>query len=91
MYAHSNDTFHPENIRIAEEVIEYIRKRGCDFRISTSCGGPLLLPVSMKPPKSTDLQVKAGMHTIFISFHQARYLNAIDMSMIPLFFDDAEN
>ena len=91
MYAHPNDTFHPENIYITEEVIDYISKRGCDFRISTSCGGPLLLPVSMKPPKSTDLQVKAGIHTIFISIHQARYLNAIDMSMIPLFFDDAEN
>jgi hypothetical protein len=91
MYAYPDDRFHPENIHIAKEVIEYIDKRGCDFRISTSCGGPLLLPVSMKPPKSTDLQVKAGIHTIFISIHQARYLNAIDMSMIPLFFDDAEN
>lgn len=91
MYAYPNDTFHPENIHIAEEVIDYINKRGCDFRISTSCGGPLLLPVSMKAPKSTDLQVKAGLQIIFISIHQARYLHAIDMSMIPLFFDDAEN
>jgi hypothetical protein len=63
MFAHPNDQIRPENISIADEVIAYIQKRKCDFRVSTSCGGPMLLPVSMKPPKQTDLQVKAGDYT----------------------------
>jgi hypothetical protein len=91
MYAHPNDQIRPENISIADEVIAYIQKRKCDFRVSTSCGGPMLLPVSMKPPKPTDLQVKAGDYTIFISVHQIRYLHSIHMDMIPLFFEHIED
>ncbi len=74
-------------VTIAPEVLDYIRKRDCDFRICTSCGGPILLPVRIKPPKKTDLLLKAGNHTIYVSVHQARFLTMIEMEMIP-FFDD---
>ncbi|MCU0632268.1 MAG: hypothetical protein MUC66_04745 [Methanolinea sp.] len=91
MYVRPNTSTHPEDIAVNEDVAEYINKRGCDFRICTSCGGPLLLPISMKPPKSTDLQVRAGDHTIFISIHQARYLHSIHRGMLPMFLDHMED
>lgn len=78
----------PGIIRINDDVIEYVNRRKSDFRISTSCGGPILLPVCIKPPKKTDLQVPAGDYVIFVSIHQARYLSTIHMGMVPLFSDD---
>ena len=77
-------------VTIVPEVIEYINKRDCDFRICTSCGGPILLPIRIKPPKKTDLLLKAGNHTIYVSIHQARFLNSIHMDMIP-FFEENEH
>ena len=74
-------------VNIRPEVIDYIEKRNCDFRICTSCGGPILLPVRIKPPKKSDILVKAGSHTIYISIHQVRFLQDIRGDMIP-FFDD---
>ncbi len=91
MYVRPNTRTLPEEISVNEDVAEYIDRRGCDFRICTSCGGPLLLPVSMKPPKATDLQVRAGDHTIFISIHQARYLHSIHRGMLPMFLDQIED
>jgi hypothetical protein len=75
-------------IGVTEDVIEYINKRKSDFRISTSCGGPILLPVIIKPPKKTDIPVPAGDYVIFVSIHQAQYLSTIHMGMVPLFPDD---
>lgn len=87
MHMHSSDNAALGDVTIVPEVISYIDKRDCDFRISTSCGGPVLLPVRVKPPKKTDLLLKAGNHTIYVSIHQARFLYQIHMDMIP-FFDD---
>jgi len=77
MHARPNNHSLVKDIRITDEVLDYIAQRGSDFRISTSCGGPILLPVSIKPPKPTDLQLPAGDHVIFVSIHQARYLSAV--------------
>ena len=89
MFTHSHDSASLGEVTVVPEVIEYINKRDCDFRICTSCGGPILLPTRVKPPKKTDLLLKAGNHTIYVSVHQARFLNSINMDMIP-FFDDNE-
>lgn len=75
-------------VTIVPEVIDYINKRDCDFRICTSCGGPLLLPLRIKPPKKTDLLIRAGNHMIYVSVHQARFLHSIRMDMVPFFDDD---
>ena len=75
-------------VTIVPEVIDFINKRDCDFRICTSCGGPILLPIRVKPPKKTDLILRAGNHMIYISIHQARFLHNIRMDMIPFFDDD---
>ena len=74
-----------DDITIVPEVISYINKRDCDFRVCTSCGGPVLLPIQVKPPKKSDLLLKAGHHTIYVSIHQARFLHTIYMDMIPFF------
>jgi len=89
MFTRARDSASLAEITIAPEVLDYIRKRDCDFRICTSCGGPILLPVRVKPPKKTDLLLKAGDHTIYVSVHQVRFLNSIHLDMIP-FFDDSE-
>lgn len=82
------DTTCISEVTIVPEVIEYIKKRDCDFRICTSCGGPILLPIRIKPPKKTDLLLRAGNHMIYVSVHQARFLHTIRMDMVPFFEDD---
>ena len=87
MYIRPNCRPLPDEIPVSEDVADYIEMRGCDFRVCTSCGGPILLPVSMKPPKPTDIPVNIRDRTIFISIHQARYLHSIHRGMLPLFLD----
>jgi len=89
MFTHSHDSASLGEVTVVPEVIEYINRRDCDFRICTSCGGPILLPTRIKPPKKTDLLLRAGNHTIYVSIHQVRFLSSIHMDMIP-FFDDNE-
>ena len=57
---HTKDNACLNEVSIVPEVIEYINKRDCDFRICTSCGGPILLPTRIKPPKKTDLLPQGG-------------------------------
>jgi len=87
MHSNFSSAPSPHNIQVTDEVLQYINKRKCDFRICTSCGGPILLPITMKTPKPNDFQIKAGDYTIYISVHQVRYLHSIDMSMVPFFFE----
>jgi hypothetical protein len=89
MYAHPDERAVLRHVALSPEVLDYITRRDCDFRICTSCGGPILLPVQVKPPKKSDLIIKAGNHMVYISIHQARYLHAIRMDMIP-FFEDTD-
>lgn len=86
----TNESSSMSQIAIVPEVIDYINKRDCDFRICTSCGGPILLPIRVKPPKKTDLLLRAGDHMIYVSVHQARFLHSIRLDMIPFFDDDSE-
>jgi len=85
---HTKDNACLSEVSIVPEVIEYINKRDCDFRICTSCGGPILLPTRIKPPKKTDLLLRAGNHLIYVSVHQVWFLHSIHMEMIPFFDDD---
>jgi hypothetical protein len=85
MYAQSDDGPSEHKVIVTEEVKAFIKKRKADFRVCTSCGGPILLPVSIKPPKSTDTEIYIGDRIIYISIYQVRFLDRIDMSMIPHF------
>lgn len=78
-----------QDIYVTEDVRSYVLQRKRDFRVSTSCSGPILLPVSVKPPKATDLQVPiGGDYTVYISKYQARYIDSIHRGMIPIFYED---
>jgi NAD(P)H-flavin reductase len=87
MHVDTSDISSSHEIIVTEDVRRYILDRKCDFRVCTSCGGPILLQATVKPPKSTDLEIYVGDHTIYISMYQARYLDRIDMSMVPRFCD----
>jgi hypothetical protein len=89
MYAYTNESTVVRDITFAPEVLDYIAKRDCDFRVCTSCGGPILLPTRVKPPKKSDFLLKAGNHTVYVSIHQARYLHTIRIDMVP-FFEDSD-
>lgn len=73
-------------IKVAPDVVDYMNERGGDFRVSTSCSGPVLMSVSVKPPKSSDVAIKAGGHTIYISRYQLDWVSEITMQMVPRFF-----
>ncbi|MDI9633521.1 MAG: hypothetical protein QFX32_05620 [Methanolinea sp.] len=90
MYIRPNACPLPEEIPVTEDVADYVERRGCDFRVCTSCGGPILLPVTIKPPKPTDIPVRVRERTIFVSVHQARYIHAIHRGMIPSFLFDGD-
>lgn len=78
-------------IPVTDEVIAYMDERGGDFRVSTACSGPVLMSVKVKPPKSTDVAIKAGGHTIYISRYQLEWISEISMRMVPRFiFSDSE-
>jgi hypothetical protein len=44
------------------------------------------MSVSVKPPKSSDIAIKAGDHTIYISRYQLDWISEITMEMVPRFF-----
>lgn len=69
-------------IPIDDDVKQYMMSQGCDFRICTACMGPALVPVTVKAPKSTDIQIPVGDRTLYISRVQARYIDRVSMDMI---------
>jgi hypothetical protein len=79
------------SINVTDEVIAYMDERGGDFRISTSCSGPILMPIRVRPAKSSDIPIRAGNHMIFISRYQIQWISEITMSMVPrLLFEDGD-
>jgi hypothetical protein len=71
-----------KTIEVEDEVVEFLKQQGEDFRISTSCYGPILIPISMKSPKDSDIQIKCGDRILYISRVQASYIHRIDKSML---------
>jgi len=76
-----------DGIRVTDEVRTFVQKRQHDMRVCTSCGGPILLPTSIQPPKATDLRIQVGDWTLYVSRFQARYHDTIHAGMIPRFLD----
>jgi len=73
----------PLSITITAEMQEYILSRSTDMRVATTCEGPLIFPVRISPPKSTDLVLAVGGRKVFVSSLQAQFLKVIDESMLP--------
>jgi hypothetical protein len=71
-----------KQFHISEDVVNFIKEQKRDYRVCTSCGGPILLPVAIKKPKPNDIKVPVGGHILYISAVQARYIDVIDDSML---------
>ncbi len=71
-----------KDIEIDEDIVEFIKKQGIDYRVSTTCSGAMILPTSYKPPKPSDLRVDVNGHKLYISRVQAQYINKIDKTML---------
>jgi len=76
-----------KTIRVTDEVRQYILDKKKNFRICTSCGGPILLSTSVKPPKSSDIEIYVDDYIIYVSMYQARFMDSINMDMIPQYCD----
>lgn len=70
------------DIIVDEEVRNLITSSGCDYRVCTACMGPALVPISVKPPKSSDIRIPVGDHILYISRVQARYVNRVTIDMV---------
>lgn len=79
------------NIDIDPDVEALIKKDGRDLRLCTTCGGPMIVPVELKRPKESDIKVKIGNNTLYISKVQARYLRRIDKPMLGYYLSMKEN
>jgi hypothetical protein len=64
------------------EVKAFILERKGDFRLCTTCGGPVIVPVEMKPPKDSDIVIQIGPNKLYISRVQAHYLRRIEKHML---------
>lgn len=73
-------------LTVEDDVRAYIKERGCDFRVCTSCGGPILLPTSIKNPKSSDIPIAVGDYTLYVSRYQVKWIQSITMQMVPRYF-----
>jgi hypothetical protein len=71
-----------QSISVDQEVIDFIKKNKRDYRVSTSCSGPVIVPITVKAPKDTDLKVMVGENILYISRVQARYINRVTPDML---------
>jgi hypothetical protein len=69
-------------IDVDEDVAAYIKKQRKDFRVTTTCSGALILPTSISPPKETDIAIRVGKNTLYVSIYQARWISRIDRRML---------
>lgn len=70
------------NISVEQDVVDFIKRTNQDYRICTSCSGPVMLPVALKSPKSSDIVIEVGQNKLYISRVQARYIRKVTSDMI---------
>jgi len=71
-----------DEIEVDEAVAAYIKEQRKDFRVTTTCSGALILPTSISPPKETDVAIRIGLNTLYVSIYQARWVKRIDRRML---------
>jgi hypothetical protein len=71
-----------EEIEVDEAVATYIKEQRKDFRVTTTCSGALVLPTSISPPKETDVAIRIGDNTLYVSIYQARWIKRVDRRML---------
>ncbi len=80
-----------KNFIIDDEVKDFINKEDRDFRICTSCSGPVLVPLDMARAKSSDIEIKVGDNTLFVSIVMAQYIRRIHKSILDQYMWFLEN
>lgn len=67
---------------IDPEIESYIIEKKKDFRVCTTCGGPVIVPTDLKSPKQSDIKIEIGDNTLYVSKIQARYIRRFDKFML---------
>lgn len=67
---------------VDQEIKDHITKEDRDFRICTTCSGPVLIPVDIVPSKPGDIEIKIGDNSLFISLVQARFTRRVHKSLL---------
>lgn len=80
-----------QNFIVDNEVKDFINREDRDFRVCTSCGGPVLVPLDMARAKPSDIEIKVGDNTLFVSIVMARYTRRIHKSMLEQYMWLLEN
>jgi hypothetical protein len=60
IYGNPVPTAAMSEISVDQQVLDFIKKEGKDYRVSTDCSGPVLLSTDMKPPKNSDIRIPVG-------------------------------
>jgi len=68
-------------IKIEDELLELLKKEPFEYRVSTDCIGPAIIPIELKPPKEDDYVVALGGKRLYISSTQALWLRKITLDM----------
>ena len=71
-------------IDVSQEIRERIIASGEDYRLSTTCYGPVLHPVRLKQCKKTDIVINIGKRRLYVSEVQARFVNRIDGNIMTV-------
>ena len=80
-----------KNFIVDDEVKDFINNEDRDFRVCTSCSGPVLVPVDLARVKTSDIEIKVGDNTLFVSIVMARYTRRIHKSMLDQYMWFLEN
>jgi len=68
-------------IEIEDELLELLKREPFEYRVSTDCICPVMVPIELKPPKEDDYVVEIGDKRLYISSTQALWLRKITLDM----------
>lgn len=68
-------------IEVDDGLLELLKKEPFEYRVSTDCCGPVILPIEIKPPKEDDYIVDLGGKSLYISSVQALWLRRLTLDM----------
>ena len=70
-------------VKVDDDVMDMIRAEGVDYRLSTTCSGPALVPTLIKPAKDSDLKIPVDDNlTLYVSKVQLEYVDHITLDMV---------
>jgi len=68
---------------VDDEVKQFIIAEGIDYRLSTTCSGPALVPTLIKPAKESDIKIPINEFlTLYISDVQRQFVPRITIDMV---------